>query len=184
MHLAYEIGMLHGTADLLSLGQHAGTAQNALLESFTVHARSLFDFLQAASPRDDDVIAEDFFQAPETWDQIRLQEPIAAALKTARGRVNKEIAHLTYERLTVTPEQKGWAHQELRLAMDLVLARFVKSMDRISGQQLAALFPDPPSKGNVLPMKLKGETTSVTSTGTSVHLVTSVTTPAPPAKDT
>lgn len=57
-HLYYEIEMFHGTASGLASGV-AGTSvlNNALVESFTLHARALLDFLYAENARDNHVVA-------------------------------------------------------------------------------------------------------------------------------
>ena len=107
-HLYYEIQMLQGTMAILAT---AATGQsilsNALIESFTIHARVLMHFLYpTGSIQPSDVLAEDFFDDVGHWLAIRPDEP--AVFRTARGRVNKEIAHLTYDRQLITPELKGW----------------------------------------------------------------------------
>ncbi len=107
-HLHYEIQMLRGTMTLLAtqaLGE--SVLSNALIESFTIHARALIHFLYPSGQVvDSDVLAEDFFDNSERWLATRPEEP--TAFGRARGRVNKEIAHLTYDRQLVTPELKGW----------------------------------------------------------------------------
>ncbi|GEM_PF-771183 len=113
IHLYYEVWMLRETAALLARGQFQEPAlSNALIESFTVHARALIDFLYSKeNPLPSDVIAQDFFEAPDEWEKTRPDAP--EGLAKARGRVNKEIAHLTYDRQLVRPELKGWAFQAL-----------------------------------------------------------------------
>jgi hypothetical protein len=107
-HLYYEIQMLQGTMALLATGATGQSIlSNALIESFTIHARVLLHFLYPAGSRQSsDVLAEDFFDDVEHWLAIRPDEP--EVFGTARGRVNKEIALLTYDRQLVTPELKGW----------------------------------------------------------------------------
>jgi len=72
-HLYYEIEMLGGRAQLLAKAAYKNRiVTNALLESFTVHARVILDFLYASeSVRPDDVIAEDFFDKPSLWHSAR-----------------------------------------------------------------------------------------------------------------
>jgi hypothetical protein len=66
-HLFYEIAMLRGSVLGLTSGLIGqGIIGNALLESFTIHARALLDFLYPENPWPDDVIAEDFFPSPST----------------------------------------------------------------------------------------------------------------------
>jgi hypothetical protein len=62
-HPQYEIWMFtnpsHGLASVIS---DQSVINNALLESYTLHARILLDFLYAERSKGDDVIAEDFFE--------------------------------------------------------------------------------------------------------------------------
>jgi hypothetical protein len=112
-HLLYEIQMLFGTArtmatSIIGDGKDFQTwsIRNAMVESFTVHTRILLDFLYPSKMGRDDVIADDFFDNPSTWVGQRPAE--SALLTEIHRRVGKEIAHLTYARLDVTPETKPW----------------------------------------------------------------------------
>jgi hypothetical protein len=102
-------------------------SSNAFLESFTIHSRALVQFFFAATPKTDDVIAEDYFQNTETWRSLRGSLP--AALNPVNARVGKEIAHLTYARLSVTPEEKGWNITEIWRSRNGLVAMFVKNSD-------------------------------------------------------
>ena len=75
-------------------------------------------------PRPDDVIAEDFLPAPDEWAKIR--SPKTELLKTIHKRVGKEAAHLTYARLHVTPETKGWAFLQIEKDIGAALSRFLE----------------------------------------------------------
>lgn len=120
-HLHYEFAMLVGTArGLASAVAGDSVLNNALLESFTLHARALLAFLYADRPRADDVMAEDFVA---DWVSNRPTEP--AALAQIQFRVGKEIAHLTYERLSVTDEAKHWQFVEVAETMSRVMTAFV-----------------------------------------------------------
>jgi hypothetical protein len=60
-HLFYELWMLESVERLLTLGAFGpGPVSNALLESFSVHARALSQFFFPVTPKSDDVLAEDF----------------------------------------------------------------------------------------------------------------------------
>jgi hypothetical protein len=108
-HLYYEIDMLQGTMERLETGSTEDRIfHNALVESFTIHARNLMHFLYPTGKKDDsDVLAADFFDDEGYWLKIRLKEP--EEFGKSRGRVNKEIAHLTYDRLSITPDRKIWS---------------------------------------------------------------------------
>ena len=61
-HLHYELWMFSSLAHGLASGiSGQSVINNALIESFTIHARILLDFLYAERAKEDDVIAEDFF---------------------------------------------------------------------------------------------------------------------------
>ena len=126
-HLFYEVGMFGTLARALATGVFgAGSINNAVLESFTVHARVLLDFLFANKPRPDDVVAEDFFPTPERWPTVRGDMP--PLLKDVDARVGKEVAHLTYARLEVTPEKKEWRFVEIAVALEAIIALFVNNV--------------------------------------------------------
>ena len=134
-HLFYEIEMLRSTAELLGTGAF-GDSQlaNALIESFTIHARALIDFLYGERSRDD-VLAEDFF--PEgVWE--RPTPPANLDVDAIRRRVGKEIAHLTYDRQQVTLALKGWNYVEVGNAILRGLEEFAM---RVSPDLLGERWP-------------------------------------------
>jgi hypothetical protein len=108
---------------------------NALLESFAVHARVLLDFLYTDSPRyDDDVVASDFFTKPEEWGDIRPEK--SEKLDNIHHRVGKEVAHLTYTRQLLTEEMKQWNPAELGDEILEICNLFMKSMPQhLHGQK-------------------------------------------------
>jgi len=118
-HLHYEFWMLMSVAQALASGIAAnGWLLNALLESFVIHFRALIDFFYIDKPQKDYVIAADFFVEKDSWEKIR--PPMSDDLSRLRARAHKEIAHLTYARLHVTPETKGWKFFEI--------ANYIKSV--------------------------------------------------------
>lgn len=128
-HLLYEVGMFSTLARALATGVFGeGSINNAALESFTVHARVLLDFLFADKPRSDDVVAEDFFPTPEMWPRLRGDMP--PILRDVDARVGKEVAHLTYARLAVTPERKAWHFVEIAVALEAIITVFVSNVPR------------------------------------------------------
>jgi len=135
-HLYYEIMMLVAVANGLALGIFGeGAVSNALLESFVVHVRAVMDFLYAPEkPQTDDVIAEDFFQTSESWRQLR--PSLSESLSQAKRRAGKEIAHLTYARLDVTPETKPWHFVQIANEISAVINVFLQnvSKDKLGSQ--------------------------------------------------
>ena len=120
-HLHYEVWMLSTLANALAssaFGQ--GALANAALESFTLHLRTLLDFFYSSRPKNDDVIAEDFFPDPSDW--ITRRPDKTELLEDVHRRVGKEVAHLTYVRLELGPDDKEWPF--LRLANDLRIPLF------------------------------------------------------------
>jgi hypothetical protein len=99
-----------------------GPVANALLESFTLHARGLLQFFFPKAPRDDDVLAQDYFGGKPAWEDVRGDMP--PALSQIDFRVGKEVAHLTYARLSVRDEAKGWDIREIAAALTDVAVAF------------------------------------------------------------
>jgi len=127
-HLAYEVNMMIGAAKGLSQPNNSQFVINALLESFTIHLRALIDFIwEPSNVWKDDAIACDFFSSTEQWEKVRPDFP--AALEPARSRTGKEVAHLTYARMEVTPETKGWNIGEMTEAMIRALKVFADNAD-------------------------------------------------------
>ena len=127
--LHYEIEMLTTLARELSTGIAGQVViHNALVESFVIHARVLLYFLYAECPRPDDVIAKDFLPAPDEWAKIR--SPKTELLQTVHRRVGKEAAHLTYARLQVTPETKGWEFLQIEKDIGTALSRFLEMVPK------------------------------------------------------
>ncbi|MFC1975657.1 hypothetical protein ACFLXQ_04605 [Chloroflexota bacterium] len=108
-HLLYELQMLLGTAKILVTIDPSNendfqtvVIYNALLESFSMHARVLLDFLYNDKPHKDDVVASDFFD-PDCWFLKRPQK--SPLLEKLHKNVNKRVAHLTYYRLKVKSKE-------------------------------------------------------------------------------
>jgi hypothetical protein len=124
----YEVWMLRSAAQVLSsplFGE--GVATNAFLESFTVHARALVGFFFGGQIDPEDMVARDFFDPPSQWAGVRKKMP--AALKPVGARVAKEVAHLSYARLSVTPEAKGWDVPAITAAIIDLAGKFGNSVD-------------------------------------------------------
>jgi hypothetical protein len=131
-HLHYEITMFYAAAEGLRCGLFGpGPLSNVLVESFAVHVRNLIDFLYAAQPRTDDVVAEDFVADVVQWPLIR---PVMSdVLLRAKRRADKEIAHLTYTRLAVTDDAKPWPFVEI---FGQIVPVFELFMENVEGERL------------------------------------------------
>lgn len=129
-HVVYEFDMFLWLAavcsnPLVTLGAptpaDATRLSNVLIEAFVVHLRNIIDFLYPNRLQRTDVVAEDFF-APNAWQSLR--PAISSTMDAARVRANKEIAHLTTDRIAGSPPAKAWDFEglarELRPLMELV----------------------------------------------------------------
>jgi hypothetical protein len=103
-HLLYEAGMLYEVTVKLMNRHHEDdpVVEDALLESFGVHNRNLIDFLWLDRPmKHTDAIARDWI---EGWQPPAMSERLA----NVKDRVGKEMVHLSYNRLDVPEDEKGW----------------------------------------------------------------------------
>lgn len=126
-HLSYEIEMFTATIGRMTRRNLDTLEKNVVLESFLIHARCLFDFLYPSKEtRDNDVIVDDFFENPKEFrKKIPDSLPIESYLKYRTG---KEIAHLTYERLKVTPDKKIWQMSDVHNQIVSVLEIFFENL--------------------------------------------------------
>jgi hypothetical protein len=143
-HLAYEVQALRRTRDhLATLAQPPRTEEerrevNVYTESFTVHARGLTDFLYPPrSARESDVFA--WHYCPD-WPTIG--GTIPKILEEARERVGREIVHLTYGRLDITPAKKRWFLAHVSKPIEAALVRLVRHADpaRMTPHAMAVLL--------------------------------------------
>jgi len=146
-HLAYEVDMFFGMVELrlrpsfpslLSVSADPIRLNNALIESFVVHFRNIIDFLYVDRPRPTDVVASDFFD-PAAWESRR--PPLSGTLDTARRRANKELAHLTTDRIPGAPSEKIWDFDGLANELRPILRLFVTNGNgtRLSPSVAAAI---------------------------------------------
>jgi len=124
-HLYYEYWMFVTLANVQSAGAFGQSAiNNALLESFTIHTRAILDFLYRGESREkDDVLAIDFFNNPDEWVSTRPNK--SSTLESVHNRVGKEVAHLTYARQEIKPENKSWPFLEIAKDVDAVFSKFL-----------------------------------------------------------
>lgn len=96
---------------------------NTQIESFMAHLRNLIEFMFTLKPGESDVAAVDFC-APEAWKPV-----ITQTLSDAKRRVNKELAHLTTERISGSPLRKQWDFTRLAQELRSHLQDFVARAD-------------------------------------------------------
>jgi len=128
-HLFYECDMFFWLTQVCGSGARLGAPtasdatrmNNVLIEGFAVHLRNVIDFLYLDNPKKTDVVAADFCP-PGTW--VTVRPSISVTLQSARVRANKEIAHLTTERIAGSAPGKAWPFNslagELRPILQLV----------------------------------------------------------------
>jgi len=122
-HLFYEVQMARATAlGLLSGLFPIGPLHDAVLEAFVIHARNLVHFFFPQGAQPSDVLAEHYFPEAQTWNAHRGTLP--ESLAPLRGRANKEVAHLTYDRLALTEETKRWEVVQVLKDLDALVAKF------------------------------------------------------------
>lgn len=126
-HLQYECNMLAVTTGILgalpplpSEDIVSFAVRNGLLNSFAIHLRNLIDFLYSRSKGKDkqtDIVIEDYIDEAEV---ARHLLPITPLLDSAIVKANKQVAHLTRERIDFEREGKEW--QFIALADQVVKA--------------------------------------------------------------
>ena len=130
-HVGYEFSMLQSSAaSLISLNkdrlteygkavhgkeidrdEYAGIVSSMFLESFVLHLRNIIDFFYferedpKRRPKKGDIMAEHFYVGMMRPNGF---PPISDTLKNARRRADKELAHLTAERLPSNSPHRGW----------------------------------------------------------------------------
>jgi hypothetical protein len=104
VHVNYEIDMM--TFCFGALHQKPTHHQrNAYLEALTIHVRALLNFLLSDGKKDD-MLASHFVSDNAAYK--RDLGELSPALKDLRGRINKHVAHITYTRETIAPEERLW----------------------------------------------------------------------------
>jgi hypothetical protein len=116
----------------------ANRLKNAVIEVFAIHLRNLIDFLFLERPQSTDVVAADFC-ATGVWESAK--PSITSSLEAARVRANKEIAHLTSQRITGAPPEKAWDPRSLAVEIRPLLQLFVSKAEpsRLSPRVAAAI---------------------------------------------
>lgn len=126
-HLKYELEMLLWcTAILNSLAEtrKAGALplaiNNAVMNSFSMHARNLIDFLYLRSlgkDRGEDIIIEDFIELSQLANCLPVMTPL---LEEAKHKTDKQVAHLSKNRIQYEQVGKEWMVSDI--VLDLIKA--------------------------------------------------------------
>ncbi len=105
-HLYYEIWMFYEVAFKLARREADPITGNALIESFGIHAAIILDFMLNNKDKADDAIANDYVMDKTVWRNIA--SGYRKKLNFIYKRRDKELAHLSYERLKVGTDRKQW----------------------------------------------------------------------------
>jgi hypothetical protein len=103
-HVVYEVNMLRHTFGFLHLPAWSPALLNAIIESFCVHARNLIDFFdeKSATPGQSNFVGAKHFCSDEYKPWSR-----GSPSTDLRGRLNKQISHISYERTSRNQEKVG-----------------------------------------------------------------------------
>jgi hypothetical protein len=134
-HLQYEFDMLTASAGILAyLAQQDNkdylpwALSNALLNTFAMHGRNLVDFLYARSKGRDhptDIIIQDYVE--ESYLNAHLPS-ISPLLDEVLTKANKQVAHLTIERINYEGSGKAWQFLEVARQIRRSLASISSSV--------------------------------------------------------
>ncbi|MFV2043982.1 MAG: hypothetical protein ACC700_12210 [Anaerolineales bacterium] len=127
-HIFYEIDMLAWTASFLIAMKHsnpsgplATAVSNSFLDAFAVHARNLVDFLykrDSESDQETDIVVQDYVDGSKLEGVL---PEMTSALGLVNRKANKQVAHLTIERL-VEFETQGKEWKFGQIAVDIMSA--------------------------------------------------------------
>lgn len=108
----------------------AGFLKNARTEVFGQHLRNLIEFLYPDEfhPRRTSVCAHHFLASRSPYvDWLRARPGLSSTLRAAKGRADRELAHLTTSRIPGSPTFKYWDVEGLTSELNEVLVLFAAS---------------------------------------------------------
>jgi hypothetical protein len=107
-----------------------GGMLNSIHDSFLIHARKMIEFLYNTSDLvyDNDLIAEDYFDSPETWRMFRPELP--DVLVRERKDVGKLLAHFTYEVKDYPSGRIKWETSDIYVGIFNAFQKFLSKVDR------------------------------------------------------
>ena len=133
-HVKYEINMFRATTKQLYYFEqmgHKGRKTNQLLinvflETFGIHSYNLFRFFYSVkNRRTTDIIAEDFNIRRGFFKSNRTPKK---KLKNIENKRNKQIAHLTYNRIYRNKRTKPWNFGLISKHMEQTIKAFIDSL--------------------------------------------------------
>jgi hypothetical protein len=148
----YEIRKLLETNNVLAAGNYPRELNDQLVESYALHLRNLIEFLYD-KPKEGYIRAGEFFSDPKMWRTFAGTR--SKTLGKAQGQASAQVAHLTYDRVDLTSEEKEWLIGPLSREIVGVLAKFLSNADEDRlGPELVKLknawgLRDPPEEEGV-----------------------------------
>jgi hypothetical protein len=98
--------------------------ENISLECFLTHGRNLLEFFYR--PSDKHPRAEDFLKEGVEWSSVR--PPMTDNIKQLQRRVDTELSHLDYKRISGKPPEKLWRLDLIYTDMLEVIRVFLESI--------------------------------------------------------
>jgi len=99
--------------------------ENAFIESCGVHARALVKFMYSKWSMEDDAIAEDFFDTPETWAKSRPALDQNLSQQKFVQFTNKQVAHIVYSDL----DKHNWNFSAIADGLQPTLEKFIEMIN-------------------------------------------------------
>lgn len=114
--IVYELMMLRESAEMPK--GRAVFLRSLAYEGLVLHARVLRDFFykkldrlgKLIEPKDDDILAVHYFAKEVAWPYT--YDDMSQYLKDHKTRMDRALAHLSYDRLTY--KEKGWDDAQIR----------------------------------------------------------------------
>jgi len=99
-------------------------SKNLLIESLALHTRVLVDFFYCDNKKySDDIIAQDLLPKSIIWTDLRPE--LSSVLKDAKGKADKQLAHLSTPRLIyIANNTHGWRVSETSKEINLIIDLF------------------------------------------------------------
>lgn len=153
--VSYEAKMLEYCGNLLQFPERPqGLEFAVLLESFLIHARNLNDFFCGLERVNDeasleqirrglpenDVIVEEFFVGNIPWEK----QPRNLLTKEQRDSINRQLAHISYDRTIST--QDTWDFEGIQERLRRMFDEFISTapLVRYHPELLEELIEEPP----------------------------------------
>ncbi len=126
-HLRYEIEMLYGVSRLIKEGRADGVIYNALLESFVLHTSVILDFFYKLPMNPQEAKATHYIRDLEDWRQAL--PPYDKYFIRFNKKRNREVMHLSYDRLKVEWVEKVWDFTRLNVQLRKIIDLFLTKAD-------------------------------------------------------